>query len=172
MKPAQPETADMLNRVRQQLILAQVRIMEIEDFRDELSGKLEETEKLLTAAQQLSDQKVEDASHLAKVRIELQAQFEHMRHMQHVTNEALNLTRAQLESTEGQRSQLQQEVAGLREQAARLNDSIEQLKVGLIESKTTAEVRSVKINQLETEIETLRATRSWRWTGWLRSLGR
>ena len=161
----------MLNRVRQQLILAQVRIMEIEDIRDELAGKLEETETLLTGAQQLSDQKVEEAAHVEKVRVELQGQFEHMRHMQHVTNEALNLSRTELEATERQRQQLHQEITGLREQAAQLNERIEQLKAGLTESNATAENRSGKINQLESEIHAMRATRSWRWTSWLRSLG-
>ena len=71
MESAPPQTADMLNRVRQQLILAQVRIMELEVARDEFSGKLEDAEKLLAAAQSLADQKVEESGHLTTVRAEL-----------------------------------------------------------------------------------------------------
>ena len=41
MKPAPAEsTAELLHRVRQQLILSQVRIMELEDERDELAPRL------------------------------------------------------------------------------------------------------------------------------------
>jgi len=55
---------------------------------------------LLAAAQTLADQKSGESAHLTQTLADLQAQYEHMRHMQHVTNEALNETRRQLAETE------------------------------------------------------------------------
>ena len=95
-----------------------------------------------------------------------------MRHMQHVTNEALNVTREKLGATESQREQLHQEITGLREQTARLSETITRLNTDLTEWKNESQHRSEKIDQLEREIRAMHATRSWRWTGWLRSIGR
>jgi chromosome segregation ATPase len=158
MKPAPPETAELIHRVRQQLILAQVRIMELEDVRDELAAKLGDTEKLLTAAQTLADQKVDEAGHLAKVHTGLQAQYEHLRHMQHVTNEALNDTRQQL--------------AGTADQAVLLTKNISQLSLEVAEANSTAAARLARLNELDAEVRAMKASRSWRWTSWLRSLER
>ncbi|NBR58546.1 MAG: hypothetical protein EBT89_05215, partial [Opitutaceae bacterium] len=131
MKPAPAEsTAELLHRVRQQLILSQVRIMELEDERDELAPRLAATATLLTAAQTLADQKIDEAGHLETVRVkiekfraELQENHDYLRHMQHVTNEALNATRGQLVSAEAalaaSRSQAdtqRQQIAGLQSQ--------------------------------------------------------
>jgi len=170
MNPAPAETAEILHRVRQQLILAQVRIMELEDNRDEKAGKLEEVEKLLTSSQVLTDQKLEEAAHLEKVRSDLQAQYEHMRHMQHVTNEALIATRGQLASTEQERDRAQKETFTLNEQATALNNSIARLNKELAEYKSTASLRSDRINELSHELAFIKNTRSWRWTSWLRRI--
>jgi len=168
MKPGLPETADILHRVRQQLILAQVRIMELEDSRDGFSGKLDDVEKLLTDAQRLADAKADEAGHLAKVRDELQAQFEHMRHMQHVTNEALNQTRSQLAAAEKDRERLQQKIIALVDQATQLNQSIGRFRDDLAESQRVGATRLERISALEGEISGMKATRSWRWTRWFR----
>ncbi len=170
-EPAPSETV-ILQRLRQQLILSQVRIMELEDIRDKSSGRCTDAEKLTEAAQCLVDQKLEEAGHLAKVHDELQAQFEHMRHMQHVTNEALNLTRVQLASCAENRAQLQGDVVLLTSQNARLSNTVTDLNRQLTESNTISTARLEQINQLQGEIRTLKATRSWRWTGWLRTIGR
>src|SRR5206468_1026200 len=113
MKPVPPDPAETLHRVRQQLILAQVRIMELEDVRDETKARQENFEALLASAQTLADQKLDEAAHLEKVRSDLQAQYEHMRHMQHITNEALNQARAQMEAMKDERNQLQQDLAAV-----------------------------------------------------------
>lgn len=172
----QPESApaaiETLHRVRQQLILAQVRIMELEDVRDGLSGKLDDTEKLLIAAQLLADQKAEEASHLANVRADLQAQYEHMRHMQHVTNEALNLTRDQLAAAEKDRSRLQQKIISLVDQATQLNNTSARLSDELKDCAHLAATRLEQVNQLEAGIRAIESSRSWRWTSWLRSITR
>lgn len=171
MKPAPAETAEILHRVRQQLILAQVRIMESEDACDELSGRITDLEKLLADAQLLADQKIGEAGHLEKVRQDLQGEFEHMRHMQHMTNEALNQTRTQLASAEQDRTRLQQKIISLVDQASQLNNSLGRLTTELAESNTLAADRLNHANRLEAELLGLKATRSWRWTAWLRSIG-
>jgi chromosome segregation ATPase len=172
MKPASPDMAEMLHRVRQQLILAQVRIMELEDVRDETASKLESVEGLLAGAQTLADQKIDEASHLENVRSELQAQYEHMRHMQHITNEALNQARAQAESVETQRKQLQLDVAALQVQIVQISENLNRVQSNLGESQTLAQIRADQIVRLETELHAIHATRSWRWTGWLRAIAR
>ncbi|MDB6166992.1 MAG: hypothetical protein JWQ83_2132 [Lacunisphaera sp.] len=172
MKPAPPETAELLQRVRQQLILAQVRLMELEDARDELAPKLAGTEQLLAAAQSLADQKIDEAAHLAKVSAELQEQYEHLRHIQHVTNEALNETRSHLTAASASTGQLQQEMVGLSDQATQLYSRLDRVALELAESHSTAATRLDRLNQLDAELRAMKATRSWRWTAWLRRLGR
>jgi hypothetical protein len=171
MNPAPAEPAEILHRVRQQLILAQVRIMELEDSRDEKAAKLEDVEKLLASAQAVTDRQLEEAGHLEKVRSDLQAQYEHMRHMQHVTNEALTATRELLASTEQERDRSQKEALTAKEQAITLNDCIAGLNGELNESKTTASLRLDQISQLSHELAFVRNSRSWRWTAWLRRIG-
>lgn len=179
MKNDPVEPADPLNLLRQQLILAQVRIMELEDARDALAPKLADTERLLTAAQAIADQKSEDAAHLAKTLAELQAQHEHLRHMQHITNEALNDTRRQLDDTTRQltnaqqrANQLQRESVALADQARQLTANLQKLNKELNEENSIATARLIRINELDAEIRALKASRSWRWTAWLRSLER
>ena len=179
MKSAPSETAELLHRVRQQLILAQVRIMELEDTRDELAPKLADTEELLTAAQVLADQKTDEAAHLAKTLAALQAQYVHLRHMQHVTNEALNDTRRQLAESTGrlatgdqQRGQLQRELITLADEAGSLTTEIGRLGMDLAEANSTVAARLKQVLELGAEVREMKASRSWRWTGWLRSLER
>lgn len=179
MKTDPVEPADLLNLLRQQLILAQVRIMELEDARDELFPKLAGVEKLLTAAQNLADQKSEESAHLAKTLADLQAQHDHLRHMQHITNEALNDTRRQLTETASQvtsaqqrSGQLQRDVVALTDQGAQLTKQLQQLRRELDEENSIATARLIRINELDAEIRALKASRSWRWTEWLRSVER
>ena len=96
MKPDPAAPAEPLLLLRQQLILAQVRIMELEDVRDELVPKLAELEKLLAAAQSIADAKANEAAHLVTIMSDLQAEFDHLRHAHHGTNDALYGTRAGL----------------------------------------------------------------------------
>lgn len=177
MKTDPVEPANVLNLLRQQLILAQVRIMELEDARDELSPKLSDCERLLSDAQTLADQKLEEAAHLAKTLSDLQAQYEHLRHMQHVTNEALNDTRRQLSETSGQlttaqqrSTHLQREIAALTDQNGQLSAQLKKISRELDEENAVAAARLIRINELEADIRSLKASRSWRWTKWLRSL--
>lgn len=168
MEPAPSDTAELVHRVRQQLILAQVRIMELEDERDDCAGQLSEINKLLATAQLLADQKIEEATHLTKVREDLHAQYEHMRHMQHVTNEALNLTRQQLETATSYQTQLQSKTTLLNGKITALDVHLGELTQQLGDSRNASTLQQERINRLETELSQIKATRSWRWTSWLR----
>jgi len=143
MKPAPPEPADLVPRLRQQLILAQVRIMELEDVRESLVPRLAETEKLLAQAQTLADQKTEEAAHLAQVLAGLQGQLAHLQQAHHLAAQDLVATRAVVAETSAQLAR---------------------------QSATAAQFES-SLRQAETELKNLKASRSWRWTAWLRTLG-
>lgn len=179
MKPDPVAPVDQLNLLRQQLILAQVRIMELEDVRDEQGPKLAALEKLLGAAQILADAKLDESAHLAQVLADLQGQYEHLRHMLHVTNEALTEARARIEeantrlaATEHRGQQLQKEIVDLATQAGRLNQTVDLLSLEFAEAATLAASRLERINALDAEVRTMKSSRSWRWTAWLRSLER
>jgi len=135
MKPASPEPADLVPRLRQQLILAQVRVMELEDVRENLTPQLAELEKLLRAAQLLADATTDESAHLAKVLADTQAHAAHLGQLQ------LKLT-----------EEIASVVTALEQREYRIN----QLEASL--------------RQLETELQAIKATRSWRWTAWLRRL--
>src|SRR5882757_8079427 len=98
MNPASPDPAEMLQRVRQQLILAQVRIMELEDVRDATGARLGDSEKLLENAQALADQKLAEAAHAGKIRAELQAQFVELQAVLAATQGQLRSTQQELEA--------------------------------------------------------------------------
>jgi len=143
MKPDPAAPADQLNLLRQQLILAQVRIMELEDTRDSLSPRLEEMAQLLQQAQALADRKTDEAAHLEEVLAESQLQVGQLQALQHrlaqeATTHGLAMTEA---------------MAAL---AAR-TETINRLQN--------------ELNNLRSELNHLHSSRSWRWTAWLRSLG-
>jgi chromosome segregation ATPase len=96
MKPDPTEPSDLVIRLRQQLILAQVRIMELEDARDSLAPQLAELEQLLAAAQNLADQKLDEAAHLEKILAEARAQAEQLRQAQQQTGAELAEARTAL----------------------------------------------------------------------------
>ena len=141
MKPAHPDPAEILQRVRQQLILAQVRIMELEDVRDEIGSRLSENEKLLQAAQSLADQKLDEVAHSERIRADLQAQCERLQQAHVATQDALEASRAQLRDTQ------------------------QKFEAQLRDATTRGE-------QLDAELRAVQSSRSWRWTAWLRGLGR
>lgn len=182
-----------MQRLREQLILAQVQIMELEDRGADGAARLAEIDALLAAAQALADQKADALAHLEGVHAELEAQGQHLRHMQHVTNEALNETRARLGAAEarqqqadariaeldGQRRQLEQTRAGLEARLAGLDEAVRkleergrQLERDLGETRTTAAARAQRIEQLDGELRAMKASRSWRWTRAVRAVER
>jgi len=172
--------------LRQQLILAQVRIMELEDQRDELAPKLAEVEKLLGEAQILAEAKVAEAAHLEQVRTDLQSQYDHLKHVQHVTHTALATTREEVQSKSRQVEALLSETELLQtlirqlsaseqanlEQISKQNRKLTALcdELTALCNETTAHV--ARIDELDNEQRTMKVSRSWRWTAWLRSLER
>jgi chromosome segregation ATPase len=175
-----PQTpVDLANLLRQQLILAQVRIMELEDRQEEIERHLAETEELLRSAQNLADQKIDEAGHLEKVRVDLQAQFEHLRHIQHVTNEALEATRVQLRTNEsslaGERNRsasLQQQLASETETGRNLASRMEESIRKLDDLTSLAAALQHRLEIVDAETHAMKSSRSWRSTAWLRSLER
>lgn len=143
MKPASTDSTELLRRVRQQLILAQVRIMELEDLRDELTPKVTEAARMQQAAQLLADEKTDLARHLERVVADNQRQ---------------------LAAAEERTGQLQREI----DSATRLNHTQQTELQGLADKLAAATVR---LNELAAEIGALKASRSWRWSAWLRALG-
>lgn len=179
MNPAPATPDDPMHLLRQQLILAQVRIMELEDLRDELTPRVADLEKLLADAQLLADRKSAEAAHLESVRAELQSQHDHLRHMQHVTNQALEQTRAELHTATAQANLLRDEIGRLQlliAQQAELNrdqqERLGQLQAALDDTQAESASRLARIHELDAEQRAMKASRSWRWTAWLRSLER
>lgn len=172
MEPAPLDPAELLRRLRQQLILAQVRVMEIEDERDATATRLADTERLLADAQRLADAKLDEAAHLERTLAELQKQFQHLRHVQHVTNQALEEARARLATVE---SALVRETAARAELAAALSATtatLDERAAALRTAASTAATHAARIAELDAERRALKSSRSWRWTAWLRALER
>ncbi|MDP2137573.1 MAG: hypothetical protein Q8J74_06930 [Candidatus Didemnitutus sp.] len=143
MKPVPTEPSDLVPRLRQQLILAQVRIMELEDERDALKPRLAELEQLVPAAQSLADRKLDEASHLEKVLAGRTAQWENLEQAHRLAGQELESTRAALADATSRADQAQASAQRL-ESALRVIDA---------------------------ELSSIKSSRSWRWTAWLRSGG-
>ena len=167
---------------------------------DSIAARLEEAGQLHRAAHSLADSKVEESAHLSRVQADLQAQFVHMRHMQHVTQLALEETRVVLETAQrtqaAQAGELasirtaldekQQEVARLlaessalsvliKDKEAQLHRTASELAMALSQLEVVGGESAQRLNritQLDAEQRAMKASRSWRWTAWLRSLER
>ncbi|HVU16336.1 MAG TPA: hypothetical protein VHD32_05405 [Candidatus Didemnitutus sp.] len=158
--------------MRQQLILVQVRIMELEDARDETADRLAECQQLLRTTQAIADQKMEEAAHLETVRAGLQTRHDELRHVQHVTNEALEAARADFAIARESVHNLEQRVLQLGETNAGLNARCAELDQRLHHADSEISRHLARIAQLDTELRTMKHSRSWRWTAWLRSVER
>lgn len=179
MASAANSSEPLVTQLRQQLILAQVRIMELEDIRDEVAPQLAQTETLLAEAQTLVESKVDQADHLAKVSADLQKQFEHLQHIQHVTHTALEEARAELSATRrkidslvGETEQLQTHIGQLSDESAAHQQTITNLETGLAAAHKETTQHVARIQQLDTEQRAIKNSRSWRWTAWLRAIER
>ena len=179
MKSAPPETRELLLRLREQLILAQVRIMELEDQRDELTPQVATLEGHLTEAQRLADRTIEENTHLRRVHEDDQAQLQHQRHLVHVAHEALTESRAQLAATEAALGEHRQRIGELTAQVDHLQAGLtasetraQHLDAALNATRQTVADQTARVAQLDAERRVLRASRTWRWTAWLRALER
>ncbi|HEY4301519.1 MAG TPA: hypothetical protein VGM73_11635 [Candidatus Didemnitutus sp.] len=171
MNPA-PDQAELVHRMRQQLILVQVRIMELEDARDETAGRLAECQQLLRAAQVVADGKIDEAVHLGKVRADLQSRHEELQHVQHATNEALKAARREHEAATRTIADLQVETSRLGESCAALETRRRDLEDRLREANASLAQHIARIGDLDGEVRAMKQSRSWRWTSWWRSIER
>jgi chromosome segregation ATPase len=167
-----PEPADLVLRLRQQLILAQVRIMELEDARDELQQQLAAAEKTLRSAQELAEAKLGESTHQAKVLDELRAHCDHLRHVQHVTHTALEQTRGELTAAQASAARLGDALAVSTARGDDLARETVRLGTSLGELEALATARADRIAALDRELAALKRSRSWRWTSWLRGIER
>ena len=147
MNPASSEPAEFLHRLRQQLILAQARIMELEDARDELAPKLIEAEKMQRAAQQLADQKVDLA--------------------RNVDNLVADFT-ARLSTAEQRAAQLQRELSEATKLLQQQKAAFAALEKNIADTTAANSVANARIAELDAELRAMKASRRWRWTTWLR----
>ena len=151
MKPDSSEPTELPQRLRQQLILAQVRIMELEDARDELGSKLIETENLQRAAQLLADEKISFAQN---------------------ANALVADCAAQLAATAQHAAQLRSELDETTKLLQQKTVEFAILEKGLAEATAAVSAAQSRVSELDAEMRSLQASRSWRWTAWLRSLER
>lgn len=200
MSDTKTNSEALLIRLREQLLLSQVRIMELEDARDALAQRLADERLLVSAAQSLADGALEKLAHLEKVHAGLEGQFQHMRHMQHVTNEALEETRARLDSSkadvagktariselESQLNQKDSELGSLHAKVAGLDTKlgeagqaldragarIAELDAVIAQLTAHAATREERLSALAAERQAIVDSRSWRWSAPVRAIER
>jgi len=156
MNAAPPDQTELVTRLRQQLIQAQVRIMELEDVRDQLAPQVGELSGLRRAAQTVADQKLEEAAHLQRVLAEARSRGAALQ-------EQVQLAAGQIARLE----QLNQTSAA---ELGREQDRHAQTAAALRLAQEESAALRLGMEQLEGRLHRLQATRSWRWTAWLRRL--
>ena len=123
MKPDSAAPADQQNLLRQQLILAQVRIMELEDERDSLTPRLQEMERLLGQAQTLADRKLDEAAHLEKILTDTRTHSAHLQQLQSQAAQDLAATRAAMTEATATLTQRNETIARLEAELRALHSS-------------------------------------------------
>jgi chromosome segregation ATPase len=191
--PEIPAAQDPLHRTREQLILAQVRILELEDERDEVTARLSAAETLLAQAQTLGDQKTQALTWLEQVHADLQHHWEELRRAHAATTaglaeaqrahddavEAFAQARRELvassEALVQTRRELADTAARLAEAEVRhheLAEQIRRLEGEVAAAAAAAADRLRRLNELDGEVRALKASRSWRWSRPIRAVER
>ena len=75
MNPASPDSSELPASVRQQLVLAQVRLLELTDGREALATQLALLERTLAETQALAQGKIAERDHFAKATAGLEARL-------------------------------------------------------------------------------------------------
>lgn len=150
-----PETRNEPDRelslLRKQLILSQVQILELEDTRDELKSALEHRAEVLAELQEIADGALADASE---------------------ANAAKSESDRAARDLISQRDQIRQSVAKLEQEAAVTNREVAEVRRALDEARGDLTAHTSRIATLDAEMRAVKASRSWRWMGPLRSLER
>jgi chromosome segregation ATPase len=142
MEPKATSAAGQDAPLREQLILAQVRLMELEDERDAALARIAGVERLLGQAQALADTAKEERGRAHAEAAARISELEQARATLASATEQLEQTRATLRHTEE----------------------------ALAQSRLACEEHQRALQDAERMLAGLRASRSWRWTAWLRSL--
>lgn len=183
---AESSKETVVTDLQRELVLAQVRILELEDIRDDAKTKITELDRILSELQAKADQALGDFDHLKGAHAELLAHRDHLQHLLHVSEKALQEVRAEAQRLESelaaagkreinlnaQISSLEKHSAELAAQIARLEERGRDLDRQLAELSAVAAIRLDRLNQLDNEIRAMKASRSWRWTKPLRSVER
>ncbi len=183
---AEPPSATTITDLQRQLVMAQVRILELEDIRDDAATRIKELDTVLADLQAKANQALGDFDHLQGAHRELLAHRDHLQHLLHLSHQALEESRGQAqrlaaELTEATKreSGLREHTAGLERQAAELHARIKQgeeragdLARQVQELDALARTRLERINQLDAELRVMKGSRSWRWTKPLRAIER
>lgn len=130
--PAQDPT-ERINLLRQQLILAQVRLQELADAALQLQTDLDDRTSLLAQAQTVADEKLDEVRHLHGL---LEETRDRALHWETVANE----TRTELATAAEQITVLKSDLESVRKKA----------------------------DAAAHALATIKASRLWRWTRWLR----
>lgn len=177
--PEIPAAQDPLHRTREHLILAQVRILELEDERDEVAARLAAIEALLAQAQTLGDEKTAALTWLEQVHANLENHCEELRRVHDDTAGALAQARRELAAAGEALVQTRRDLAGtaarLTEAEVRCRDLGERtrgLESEVAAVKETAADRLHRINELDGEVRAMKASRSWRWSRPIRAVER
>lgn len=181
-----PVATDQMNELRQQLILAQVRVLELEDIKDDTQTRVGELTGLLAELQSKADQALGDFDHLQGIHQEMLKHRDHLQHLLHLANQSLTETRNQVQqqahdlaAAADRESESRNRIMALNDHVIALGGQISQLTERshdldrqLAELHPIAAARLVRLNELDSQLRALKTSRSWRWTAWLRSLER
>ena len=151
MKPTPNSSAPATDALRQQLILAQIQLMELEDLRDSLQTKLAAAHTLLDQSRLLADNTLQAQDRTESARRELAEESTKLR---------ASLRQAR-EQEVGLAARFTQAQAALADRDRTLHDI----------HAVLATLRS-RIEQLEAERLALKTSLSWRYTAPLRALQR
>ena len=183
---AESSKETVVTDLQRELVLAQVRILELEDIRDDAKTKITELDRILSELQAKADQALGDFDHLKGAHEELLVHRNHLQHLLHVSETALHEIRgeahrlgSELDAAGKREINLNAQISGLEKHAAELAAQIARLEARgrdldrqLAELSSVAALRLDRLNQLDNEIRTMKASRSWRWTKPLRAAER
>lgn len=148
---SQDEPIENLSALQKQLILAQVQILELEDVRDELQTRAAEHSKLLADLQSIADRSLAGLQN---------------------AHAAETTARQALARSENENREMQLKLGALRRDFETTSERLSKALKLVDQVEGTAAAQKARIERLDAELKTLKASLSWRWTAPLRSFRR
>ncbi|MEO6567127.1 MAG: hypothetical protein ABIO94_00065 [Opitutaceae bacterium] len=148
---SQDEPIENLSALQKQLVLAQVQILELEDIRDELQTRGAEHSKLLADLQSIADRSLAGLQN---------------------AHAAETDARQALARTENENREMQLKLGALRRDFETTSERLSKALKLVDQIEGTAAAQTARIERLDAELKTLKASLSWRSTAPLRSLER